>query len=68
MTERIEEIREIIGLVFAALMVALLLAFVIWTMIGNPMLIEERFDLLFGILIGAIGTALTVFGLSRREK
>lgn len=64
----IEELREIIILVFQTFLVIFVVLLVVMAFSINPQLLIDNFSLLFGILLGFIGGAGAALGLKKQAK
>ena len=64
----IEELREIIILVFQTFLVIFVVLLVVMAFSINPQLLIDNFALLFGILLGFIGGAGAALGLKKTKN
>ena len=64
----LEELREIIVLVFQTSLVILVMLLVLSAFALEPKLLIDNFSLIFGILLGFIGGAGAALGLKNKAK
>jgi len=64
----LEELREIIVLVFQTSLVILVMLLVLSAFSLDPQLLTDNFSLIFGILLGFIGGAGAALGLKNNKK
>jgi len=64
----LEELREIIVLVFQTSLVILVMLLVLSAFSLSPQLLIDNFALIFGILLGFIGGAGAALGLKNNKK